>query len=134
MRVEPSRVGLVHSWERTQGAHSNLPPSDDKVKRKSSLNQEVNSHQMLNLPAPWTLTSQPSELWEISFFKIYIYIYWTIVDLYCCVNFCCTAKWLSHRHIYNLYYVLFHYGLSQDIEYSSLCYTVVPCCIHFYCL
>ena len=23
---------------------------------------------------------------------------------------------------------LFHYGLLQDIEYSSLCYTVGPCC------
>ena len=27
-----------------------------------------------------------------------------------------------------LFNVLFHYGLSQDIEYSSLCYWVGPCC------
>ena len=27
------------------------------------------------------------------------------------------------------FYILFHYGLSQDIEYSSLCYTVGPCCL-----
>ena len=25
------------------------------------------------------------------------------------------------------FYVLFHYGLSQEIGYSSLCYTVGPC-------
>ena len=25
--------------------------------------------------------------------------------------------------------ILFHYGLSQNIEYSSLCYTVRPCCL-----
>ena len=25
--------------------------------------------------------------------------------------------------------ILFHYGLSQDIEYSSLCYMVGPCCL-----
>ena len=25
--------------------------------------------------------------------------------------------------------ILFHYGLSQDTEYSSLCYTVKSCCI-----
>ena len=25
--------------------------------------------------------------------------------------------------------ILFPYGLSQDIEYSSLCYTVGPCCV-----
>ena len=26
-------------------------------------------------------------------------------------------------------YILFHYGLSRDTEYSSLCYTVGPCCL-----
>ena len=25
--------------------------------------------------------------------------------------------------------ILLHYGLSQDIEYSSLCYTVGPYCL-----
>ena len=29
-------------------------------------------------------------------------------------------------------YILFHYGLSQDIVYSSLCYTVGPCCLSIY--
>ena len=29
--------------------------------------------------------------------------------------------------IYILSHILFHYGLSQDIEYSSLGYTVGPC-------
>ena len=27
------------------------------------------------------------------------------------------------------FYVLFHYGVSQDIEYSSLCSTGGPCCL-----
>ena len=27
-------------------------------------------------------------------------------------------------HVDILSHVLFHYGLSQDIEYSSLCYTI----------
>ena len=27
-------------------------------------------------------------------------------------------------HLYILFHTLFHYGLSQDIELSSLCYTV----------
>ena len=44
--------------------------------------------------------------------------YWSIVDLHCCVDFCYSEKWLSYT------YILFHYGLSWDIEYSSLCYTV----------
>ena len=58
-----------------------------------------------------------------------------IVDLQCCVNFWCTAKWFSyththtHTHTHILFHILFHCGLSQDIEYSSLCYIVGPCCL-----
>ena len=32
-------------------------------------------------------------------------------------------------HLYILFQILFHYRLLQDIEYSSLCYTVGPCCL-----
>ena len=52
---------------------------------------------------------------------------WSIVDLQSCVNFYGTAKWFSYTYIYILFYILFQYSLSQDIEYSSLCYTVGPC-------
>ena len=32
-------------------------------------------------------------------------------------------------HIYTLFFIiLFHYGLSQDIEYSPMCYTGGSCC------
>ena len=34
---------------------------------------------------------------------------------------------MIHLHIYIVFYILLHYGLSQDVEYSSLCYTVGPC-------
>ena len=33
----------------------------------------------------------------------------------------------THTHTYILFHILFHYGLLQDIEYSSLCYTVGSC-------
>ena len=70
------------------------------------------------------------------FFWVYLF-YWSIVDLQCCVNCCYTAKWFRYIYvcvyIYNIYiYILFHYGLSQDIVYSSLCYTVGPCCLSIY--
>ena len=57
--------------------------------------------------------------------------YWSMIDIQCCVNFYCTAKWFSFTYIYIPFYILFHYGLSQDAEYSSLCYTVGPCCLRY---
>ena len=35
----------------------------------------------------------------------------------------------SDSVIYILFHILFHSGLSQDVEYSPLCYTVGPCCL-----
>ena len=55
--------------------------------------------------------------------------YSSIVNLQCCINFCCIAKWFSYTYAYILFHILFHYGLSQDIVYSSLCYTGGPCCL-----
>ena len=39
---------------------------------------------------------------------------WIIVDLQCCINFSCTAKWLIYINVYidMFFYILFHYGLS----------------------
>ena len=34
-----------------------------------------------------------------------------------------------YLNIYILFQILFHYRLLQDIEYSSLSYTVGPCCL-----
>ena len=47
--------------------------------------------------------------------------YCCIINLQCCVNFCCIAKWFSYIHthkcvcVYTLFHILFHYGLSQDV-------------------
>ena len=32
-------------------------------------------------------------------------------------------------YIYIRFHILCHYGLLQDVEHSSLCYTVGPCCL-----
>ena len=34
-----------------------------------------------------------------------------------------------YTYIRSFLNILFHYGLSQEIGYSSLCYTVRPCCL-----
>ena len=56
---------------------------------------------------------------------------WSIVDLHCCANL-----WASHSkvtsfymYIHSFFNILFHYGLSQEIGYSSLRCTVGPCCL-----
>ena len=35
---------------------------------------------------------------------------------------------ISYTYTYTLFHILFYYDLLQDTEYSSLCYTVGPCC------
>ena len=54
-----------------------------------------------------------------------------LVDLQCCVNFCCPAKWFTC--IYIFFHILFHYRLSQETGYSSLHYTEEPCCLSILC-
>ena len=73
------------------------------------------SHGLTCIPHP----NPPSHLFKNIF-------YWSIVDLQSCVNFCCTVEWLSHTRICLLFYILFHYGLSQEVENHFLCFTVGP--------
>ena len=59
-------------------------------------------------------------LWCVGGFLITNLISLLVIDQfrYMCVCVCVCI------YIYILLHVLFHYGLSQDIEYSSLCNTV----------
>ena len=59
----------------------------------------------------------PVETTEVQVKKIY----WSIVDLQCLISVVRQSDSVIH--------ILFQYGLSQDIDYSSLCYTVGPCCL-----
>ena len=51
--------------------------------------------------------------------------YWSTVNLQCCVNFCCPAKWLRYIHVCILFYFLFCCGLFLIIKCSSLCTIVI---------
>ena len=50
-------------------------------------------------------------------FQVYSSDSVTYTYTYICINTCI------------LFQIIFHYKLLQDIEYSSLCYTVGPCCL-----
>ena len=57
-------------------------------------------------------------------------VFWDLVDLQCCAYFRCTAKRFSYTCICICFFqILFPYRLLQNIEYSSLWYTVGPCCL-----
>ena len=69
-------------------------------------------------------------LHEICFSEIlvlYFLFCWSIMVLLCCVNFQRAAKWSSYIHTFFFMFFFSRYSLSQDIEYSSLCYRVESC-------
>ena len=46
-------------------------------------------------------------------------MYGTVIQLY------------IYTYTYVLFHIFFHYRVLQDIEYSSLCYTVGFCCLFY---
>ena len=71
-------------------------------------------------------SSQHLHSYPFSFFKTTFC--WSIVDLQNCVSFSCTAVFsYTYWHISILFQILFHYRLLQDVDYTSVCYTVGPC-------
>ena len=49
-----------------------------------------------------------------------IFFIWNLVHIQYCVSFRHTTKW----YIYKTFWIIFPYGLLQNIDYSLLCYTV----------
>ena len=63
------------------------------------------------------------------FLKKYIF-YWSIIDLQC---FKYTARRFSYTNTHIVFEIIVHHRLSQDIDCSSLCYTVNLCCLLHIC-
>ena len=59
---------------------------------------------------------------------LFIYFYWNIVDLQCCVSFWYTVKWFISIYVYIYFHILFHYSLLQDTV-GSFCFFYVIVCI-----
>ena len=74
----------------------------------------------------WTVSSFPDSLWREFASSGLLFNIFTEVELIYSVVLM-SAKWLIYTYIYIPYHIIFHYILSQDIEYSYLCYAVGPC-------
>ena len=48
--------------------------------------------------------------------------------------FSCVIQLYVHTYVHILFHLFFHCGLLQDIESSSLCCTVGPCCLSLLCI
>ena len=68
----------------------------------------------------WSLAARVTSLLML-YFCLFIYFYWSIVDLQCCVSFRCTAKWFSFIYIYILFSRFF-----SIIGYNKIL-NIVPC-------
>ena len=61
---------------------------------------------------------------------MYIFILFISVYIYSLIIF--TLQYCIGFAIYSLFHIIFHYGLLQDVEYRSMCYTVGPCFFHLF--
>lgn len=84
---------------------------------------------------PWRVLPESCTFQEIHYYhtpQIYLEGYWSIVDLPCCVNFGRTAKGLIYVYINMPFPILFSSGLSQHVDYLSMCCTVRSCLFILY--
>jgi len=81
-------------------------------------------------PGPWqwksrVLTTEPLGKSFIKNFFLLKYI----VNLQCCTNLWCTAKWLSYTHTF-FFYILFHYGYHRILNIFPVLYSRTLLIIH----
>jgi len=89
------------------------------LRRKDPLEEDMATHSSI---LAWRIpgTEEPGRLWSIG------------LQSRTQLNQLSThSRMHTYIYIYNisiLFHILFHYWLSRNIDYSSLCSTVEPCC------
>ena len=72
------------------------------------------------------------ELFMLMYYRPYLFknlFYWSIVDLQCCVNFCCASQWFRYIYIHIVcIYIFIFFILFSILVYPKILNTV-PCAI-----
>ena len=71
--------------------------------------------------------------------KNYLFIYWKLVGLQCCVNFSCIAKWFRYTHTFSFFFLIGYYKILSIVPcaiqyvlvgylilYTVVCYMLIP--------
>ena len=81
----------------------------------------------------WTLLTYFYKFFFLKYSRFTVFqVYSKVIQLYMCMYVCvCVCVCVCVYVCVCIFQILFHYRLLQDIEYSSLCYIVVPCWLSF---
>ena len=93
-----SKVRCKNKQTNKQTTHKNLSTFPSAIGKQTLVCIKSPSLQMLFLTEEFYVTPWLQRWLQYSMVNSFsLFIYWSIVDLQRCVNFCCTAKWKGER-------------------------------------